>query len=136
AEGSAIVIYPMRDAAVVDTGAFYALLGDAALEQDPTLFKASIDKGGGAATVTVAQRFERFFGAWPDQAWAIADGAPMHRVGDLFTKTDPRREGETLRDLTPWDKARAVAAIRMTEPDLRFTLAVSGSGGVVPAPGK
>src|SRR5262249_21302203 len=60
----------------------------------------------------------------------------MKRVNDLFTRTDPAREGESLLDLAPWENKRAIAAIRMAEPDIRFSLAGSNAGGVVPAPGK
>jgi hypothetical protein len=136
--GNPITIYPMESAAVVDTGAFYALLGDGPLEQDPELFKiAGETSPGGAPRITAAAHFKRFYGSWPDQAWAdVSDPGPMKRVNGLFTKQDPTRADETIMDLVPWDDKRAIAAISMPGSDIRFALAGSSGGVVVPAPGK
>lgn len=136
AEGAAIKIYPMGDAAVVDTGAFYALLGDGPLVQDPQLFRSSIDRGGGKIVMTATERFSRFFGSWPDQAWGEREDGLAHRVNDFWTKENPLRDNERVLDIAPWGQKRAVAAIRMEQPDIRFTLVGSVSGGVIPAPGK
>lgn len=136
AAGASTKIYPMGDAAVVDTGAFYALLGDGPLEQDPQLFRSSIDRGGGKIVMTATERFSRFFGTWPDQAWGEREDGLAHRVNELWTKESPLRDNERVLDIAPWGQKRAVAAIRMEQPDIRFTLVGSSSGGVIPAPGK
>lgn len=136
ARGEAISLYPLAGSAIVDTGAFFAVLGDGPLEQDPQLFRASIEKEPGKIIMTPIVRYTAFWGSWPDQAWASAEHGLMKRVNDIWTKQDFLRDGERLLDMTPWDKKRMVAAIRMAEPDIRFTLVGSSSGGVIPAPGK
>lgn len=136
AVGEEITIYPMGESAIVDTGAFYAVLGPGPLEQDPELFRSSFEKEPGKVTITPTLRLGGFRGAYPDQAWATSEGGFMKLTNELWTKQDFLRENEKLLDLAPWEKKRAVAAIRMAQADIRFTLVGSASGGVVPAPGK
>ncbi len=138
AESARMVIHPLGSAAVLDADAFYALLGPGPLEQDPLLVKTSVTSDGGGVTVTPAVRFAAFHGAWPAQVAAIGNSHPgvYARVNDTWADQNPLRDGETLRDLTAWGDGRAIAAIKMAEPDIRFVLFASKPGGVVPGPGK
>jgi hypothetical protein len=137
AKGERITIYPMGDHAIIDTGAFLAVVGDGPLEQDATLFRSSLEKEPGKVVITSAAPLTRFFGAYPTQAWAEGEGGGfMKLVKDLWVKQEVLREGEKLLSATPWEKGRMIAAIRMAKPDIRFTLIGSAAGGVVPAPGK
>src|SRR5262249_5965467 len=135
AEGTRIVVHPLGDAGIVDTGAFYAVLGDGPLEQDPLLFRSSIDRDG-KTVMTEVEPLSDFFGAWPGQASAKRADGTVKRTNDFWVKPAPLREGERLLDLTPLDQKRALAAIRMEQADIRFTLTGSSAGGVIPAPGK
>ena len=136
AKGESITIYPMGDHAIIDTGAFLAVVGDGALEQDPTLFRSSIEKEPGKVVISPASRLTGFFGAYPSQAWATGESGFMKLVNSLWVKQDVLRDGEKLLAAAPWENGRMVAAIRMAKPDIRFTLIGSAAGGVVPAPGK
>jgi hypothetical protein len=136
AQGHRVVIYRLGDAGIVDTGAFYAVLGDGPVEQDPFLFRSTIEREGGKTVMTEVEPLSEFSGAWPGQAWAKRSDGTVKRTGDFWVKTDPLREGELLLDITPLDQKRALAAIRMDPPDIRFTLVGSSAGGVIAAPGK
>jgi hypothetical protein len=135
AEGTRIVIYPVGDAGIVDTGAFYAVLGDGPIEQDPLLFRSTLDRDG-KTVMTEIEPIDGFFGAWPGQAWGKRSDGTVKRTGDFWVKTDPLRDNERLLDIAPLDQKRALAAIRMEAADIRFTLTGSSAGGVIPAPGK
>jgi hypothetical protein len=75
---------------------------------------------------------------WPAQVAAVGSSSPglYARVNDIWTDQNPLRDGESLRDVAAWGDGRAIAAIKMAEPDLRFVLFNSKPGGVVPGPGK
>lgn len=136
ATGENITIYPMGSSAIVDTGAFYGVLGDGPLEQDPTLFRSSIEKAPGKTVISPTAPLTDFRGVYPDHAWASGDKVFMKLVGQVWTKQELLKDGEKLLDLTPWEKKRAIAAVRKSTADIRFTLAGSPAGGVLPAPGK
>jgi len=138
AEGERIEIFPVGGAGVVSTGAFYALLGDGPLEQDPAFMKTSLVTEAGGVNVTVAMQFDNFHGAWPKPVFALSPGSSsvFGRVNELWTDQSPLRDGERLLDVTAWGEGRAIAAIRMAEEDLRFQLVGSAGGVAVPGPGK
>ncbi|HTJ82212.1 MAG TPA: hypothetical protein VL400_10840 [Polyangiaceae bacterium] len=138
AEGAGLAIHPMGGAGIADLGAFYALLGDGPIEQDPMLTKTAVENDSGGVTVTNAVFFSSFRGAWPKPAFGESSISPglLGRVNDTWTKQDPLRENERLLDVTTWGDGKALAAIRMEAPDLRFQLVGSSGGVPVPAPGK
>jgi hypothetical protein len=136
ATSEAMAIFPLGDAALLDTGAFVALLGDKPLEQDPALTKTSLTSDSGGVTVTDAVFFDSFSGSWPGAVFATTSAQPgtFTRVNDTWTKQDPLRDEERLLSIAAWD-GRALAAIRMSEPDVRFQV-LGKAGGVTPGPGK
>lgn len=135
AEGTHVVVYPVGEAGIVDTGAFYAVLGDGPIEQDPLLFRSSLERNG-KPVMTEIEHLEGFFGAWPGQAWGKRGDGTVKRTGDFWVKTNPLRDNERILDITPLDQKRALAAVRMETADIRFALTGSSGGGVIPAPGK
>jgi len=135
AEGAHLVVYPLGDAGIVDTGAFDAVLGDGPLEQDPLLFRSSLERDG-RPVMTEIEPLSDFFGAWPGQAWGKRSDGFVKRTGDFWVKTDPLRDGERILDIAPLDQKRALAAVRMEAADIRFALTGASAGGVIAAPGK
>lgn len=138
AEGALMEIFPLGDAAIVKTDAFYGLLGEGPLEQDPALLKTSFTSESGGVTVSVAVMPDKFFGAWPRPVFAMLPNSSgfFSRVNETWADTAPLRDGERMLDVTPWGDGRAIAAIRMAEADIRFTLVGSAGGVAVPGPGK
>lgn len=138
AEGGEMAIFPLGGAGVLKTDAFYALLGDGPIEQDPALLKTSFTSDSGAVTLTVAVAPDRFWGSWPKPVLATMGDRPgfFGRVNEIWTDLAPLRDGERVLDVTAWGEGRAIAAIRMAEADIRFTLVGSTGGIQVPGPGK
>jgi hypothetical protein len=138
AEGSLMEIFPLGSAGIVKTDAFYGLLGEGPLEQDPALLKTSFTTPSGGVNVSVAVTPDRFFGAWPRPVFAMLPNSSgfFARVNETWTDTSPLRDGERMLDVTPWGDGRAIAAVRMAEADIRFTLVGSAGGVAVPGPGK
>jgi hypothetical protein len=138
AEGGQIDVFAVGSAGMLKTDAFYALLGDGPIEQDPALMKTSFTTDSGGVIVTVAVTPDRFWGSWPKPVFATMSDKPgfFARVNETWTDVAPLRDGERILDVTAWGEGRAIAAIRMAEADIRFTLVGSTGGIPVPGPGK
>ena len=140
--GKDMKIYPLGDGAVVDTGAFIALLGDGPLVQDPEFTKTAIVDGA-TTSLSSGVRLEDYAGRAPDQLIGresgdieFGDRLVFARVNGVWTKQDLIRGNDRhVTTVTAWDDGRAIAAVEQGR-DMRFTLVNSKGGVIVPAPGK
>jgi hypothetical protein len=127
AEGG-ISLYPLKGAAFVDAGGFFARLGDGPFRQDPALTKGLLKSMTGS-----------FYGIFPSGAWFFADsvtsGPSSYRwIKEQWGPVELLRENERILDVAAWDDDRAVAAIAMPSNDIRFFLVGGKPGPTMPAP--